>query len=109
LEFLKNTEVDIILTDIKMPIMGGLELSKKSRQLYPEVEIVILSGFSDFKYAKEAISFHAFEYLLKPTNKKNLLETFKSVKIKMDKRQERKEKLSFRGILKNYYFFLTVI
>jgi len=101
LKTLKNTTVDIILTDIKMPIMDGLELSKQVRELYPEVEIVILSGFSDFEYARQAISFSAFEYLLKPTNKQNLYDTFLAVKEKLDKRNEAKNHMLYQGRIIN--------
>ena len=56
---------DLIITDIKMPIMDGIELSKKIKEVMPEVYIVILTNFAEFDYAKEAISFGAFEYLVK--------------------------------------------
>lgn len=98
LEKMKNAHIDVILTDIKMPIMGGIEFSKEVRRQYPNIEIVVLSGFSDFEYARQAIRFRAFEYLLKPTNKKKLLETFKDLKEKMDKKKELKEEGFFRGV-----------
>lgn len=56
---------DVIITDIKMPVMDGLELSKKIKEIMPEVFIVILTNFAEFNYAKEAISFGAYEYLIK--------------------------------------------
>ncbi|MCF0148043.1 MAG: response regulator [Clostridium sp.] len=56
---------DVIITDIKMPIMDGLELSKKIKDIMPDVFIVILTNFAEFNYAKEAISFGAYEYLIK--------------------------------------------
>lgn len=56
---------DVIITDIKMPVMDGLELSKKIKDIMPDVFIVILTNFADFNYAKEAISFGAYEYLIK--------------------------------------------
>ncbi len=56
---------DVIITDIKMPVMDGLELSKKIKDIIPEVFIVILTNFAEFNYAKEAISFGVYEYLIK--------------------------------------------
>lgn len=65
LEYLENNKVDIIITDIKMPLMSGLEMINKieNRKNY---EFIILSGYSDFEYAKKAISFGVTEYLVKP-------------------------------------------
>ena len=68
---------DVIITDIKMPVMDGLELSKKIKEIYPDVYIVILTNFAEFNYAKEAISFGVYEYLIKsdirPKEVKDLL------------------------------------
>ncbi|MDF2514508.1 MAG: response regulator [Herbinix sp.] len=101
LEQLENTQVDVLLTDIKMPIMGGTELSKIVRQLYPDIEIIILSGFAEFEYARQAISFRAFDYLLKPTNKKKLLDAFTSLKESMDQKREVKEEIYYSNIYVN--------
>ncbi len=98
LEQLENTQVDVLLTDIKMPIMGGTELSRIVRQMYPEIEIIILSGFAEFEYARQAISFRAFDYLLKPTNKKKLLDSFTALKESMDQKREVKEEIYYSNI-----------
>ncbi len=96
LEKMETLMPDVMLTDIKMPVMGGIDLSKEARKIYPSLEIVILSGFSDFEYARQAISFRAFDYILKPTNKKKLLEVFKALKLEMDKKKEEKEAAYYR-------------
>ncbi len=98
LEQLEKNPVDVLLTDIKMPIMGGTELSKKTRQLYPDIEIIILSGFADFEYARQAIGFRAFDYLLKPTNKKKLLDAFTALKESMDQKREMKEEIFYSNL-----------
>ncbi|MEE1334234.1 MAG: response regulator, partial [Erysipelotrichaceae bacterium] len=66
LELAEQVHPDIVMTDIKMPYMDGLELSRQLKQLYPNIRIIILSGFDEFEYAKEAVSLNAEEYLLKP-------------------------------------------
>ncbi|ROR30452.1 AraC family two component transcriptional regulator [Mobilisporobacter senegalensis] len=98
LEQLEKNPVDVLLTDIKMPIMGGTELSKKTRQLYPDIEIIILSGFAEFEYARQAIGFRAFDYLLKPTNKKKLLDTFAELKESMDQKREMREEVFYSNL-----------
>ncbi|MEM1485122.1 helix-turn-helix domain-containing protein [Oscillospiraceae bacterium PP1C4] len=96
-DLLLKREVDVLLTDIKMPIMDGIALSKLVRETFPETEIVILSGFSEFEYAREAINFNAFEYLLKPTDRKKIVETFTAIRSKLDLRREEREALLSRG------------
>lgn len=74
-----KTKPDILITDVKMPFMDGLELSQLVRKALPETKIVILSGYSDFDYAKKAIKIGISDYLLKPVNSVNLLEALKKV------------------------------
>ncbi len=59
-------EIDMIITDIKMPFMNGIELIESVRELSPTIPIIILSGYDDFKYAQQALRLGANEYLLKP-------------------------------------------
>ena len=66
LEILRNEEIDILLTDIKMPHMDGLELAKKAKEKKEELQIVIFSGYNDFSFAQEAIRYGVKEYVLKP-------------------------------------------
>ena len=54
---LRSHKIDLMLTDIKMPHMDGLELSKKAREEYPGLEIIIFSGYGDFSFAQEAIRY----------------------------------------------------
>ena len=66
LEKLEEYNPQIILLDIKMPRMDGLETARKIREKYPDVELIIVSAYSDFNYAKEAMKLGISEYLLKP-------------------------------------------
>lgn len=70
---------DIIITDIKMPFMDGLELSRLVRTSMPQVKIIILSGYDEFDYAKQAIGIGITDYLLKPIAAKKLIESMKKV------------------------------
>ena len=75
---------DILVTDIKMPFMDGLELSKLVRKELPNLRIIILSGYDEFTYAQEAVSIGVEEYLLKPISPAKLLSSIKKVKDKIE-------------------------
>jgi len=87
---------DILITDIKMPFMDGLELSKLLKKDMPQLKIIIISGYSDFGYAQQAIDIGVCEYLLKPVTSSKLVASVKNAAAAIEK--ERKEK----GILEQY-------
>ena len=68
LDLAEQEAPDVVLTDIKMPYMGGLELAHNLKIMYPAVRILIFSGFDEFEYAKEAIRLEVEEYILKPVD-----------------------------------------
>ena len=68
LRMLKKMSIDVVFTDIRMPEKSGIDLLKEVQELYPDVKTVVLSGYSDFDYAKDAIRYGAVEYLTKPVN-----------------------------------------
>ena len=70
---------DIVITDIKMPFMDGLELSRAVKKEMPKVKIIILSGYGEFSYAKEALNIGVTDYLLKPVDAVTLMETLEKV------------------------------
>lgn len=92
---------DIIITDIKMPFMNGLELSRLVKKDFPDIKIIILSGYEEFDLAKEAINIGVEEYLLKPINADHLIKAVESVagKILIEK-QEKENLLKFKMEMK---------
>ena len=91
LEFLKTNRVDLVITDIHMPLVDGLELSKQARALYPDLRIIIVSGYSDFEYAKEAIAASVDDYILKPIDHNQIIETVQSVCQKLSDKRVQQE------------------
>jgi len=81
---------DILITDIKMPFMDGLELSKLLKKDMQQLKIIIISGYSDFGYAQQAIDIGVTEYLLKPVTSSKLMASVKNAAAAIEK--ERKEK-----------------
>lgn len=87
---IQKTQPDILITDIKMPFMDGLELSCLVRQELPDTKIIILSGYDEFEYAQEAISIGITDYLVKPIAGAKLLEAVKKVgKLVQEEQQQR--------------------
>ncbi len=89
-----KTEPDILITDIKMPFMDGLELSKLVKKELPNIKIVILSGFDDFEYAKEAISIGVEEYILKPVSEDSLMGELKKIAERILEEKQEEESLA---------------
>lgn len=94
-----ETQPDIIITDIKMPFMDGLELSSLVKEAMPDIKIIILSGYDEFEYAKRAISIGITDYLLKPISAKKLIESMNKVKCVI--KEERKKAESLKAYLAN--------
>lgn len=84
LELIEQYQPDVVLTDIQMPYMNGLELIEQAKDLYPATRFVIFTGFDEFEYAKTAIRLAVGDYLLKPASAAELTATFKQIKVKLD-------------------------
>ncbi len=88
---IQKLKPDIVITDIRMPFMDGLALSRLIKKELPWIEIIILSGFEEFEYAKEGIKIGIAEYLSKPINGEDLLRAVDGLAVKIEeKQQERK-------------------
>lgn len=109
-EFVQEHPVDIVLTDILMPYMDGMELSHFLHDNYPDIVIVVFSGFGEFEYAKKAIQYGVSEYLLKPVTATELTAVIQKMKEKVDQlRKEKKKMESLTKTSENYRENVQVI
>lgn len=91
LQFISEHPIDIVLTDIRMPFMDGIELMTVLLRQQPYIRVILLSGYSDFEYAQKALRNGAVDYLLKPTQFDSLFQTFERLVHKLD--AEKQEEL----------------
>ncbi|WP_340024802.1 response regulator transcription factor [Paenibacillus sp. FSL K6-1096] len=84
LERLRETPADILITDISMPVMTGLELIRAVREFRPDMKVVVLSGFDEFMYVKEGLSLGIENYLLKPINLEEFQRTLETIVEKLN-------------------------
>ncbi|WP_235440518.1 response regulator [Paenibacillus sp. DMB20] len=80
LEKLKDEPVDLLITDIMMPRMNGLELIKKVKEMHPRTKFIVLSGYEEFEYVKVGITLGIQNYILKPINIEELEATIKHIR-----------------------------
>lgn len=90
---IKKVQPDILITDIRMPFMDGLELSELVKKEFPRIKIIILSGYNEFDYAKQAIHIGVTDYLLKPITASKLLEAVKKVAEVIEREREEENML----------------
>ncbi|MCI8327536.1 MAG: response regulator, partial [Lachnospiraceae bacterium] len=100
LELVEEFQPDVVMTDIRMPFMDGMELSGRIKAEYPATKILFFTGFDEFEYARGAIYLEVEEYILKPVNSVELIKVFTQLKVKLD--QEINEKRNVE-ILQKYY------
>ena len=91
LPLLIRQQPDLLITDIKMPFMDGLTLAKLAKKEIPGLKVVILSGYDDFNYAKQAISIGVEDYLLKPITKNALIERLSEIRSRYEHEKTQKE------------------
>lgn len=91
IECAEAIEPDVIMTDIKMPYMDGIEMAKRLKKEFPSVKLLLLTGFDELEYAKEAIHLEVEEYLTKPLNVSELTDIFKRLKEKLDRENDEKK------------------
>ncbi|WP_028550913.1 response regulator transcription factor [Paenibacillus sp. UNC451MF] len=84
---------DVVVTDIRMPFMDGMQLSEWIRSKYPTTKIIILTGYDEFEYAQKAVKMHIDEYVLKPFSAQELIQALVKIKQLIDEEIARKENM----------------
>lgn len=84
LELIEKQKPDLVITDVKMPVMDGLDLLAHVSRNYPQIRISILSGYNDFSFVKTALRCKAVDYLLKPVDEEELVQLLEKVRIELD-------------------------
>ena len=100
LDLASKSHPDVVVTDINMPFMNGLEFSKRLKAQMPDTKFVILTGYDEFEYAKEAIELSVVEYILKPVDSDELYQLFSRLKLRLDDELEKRRNLEN---LERYY------
>lgn len=88
LQMMLRQKIDVLLADIRMPGLDGLQLAKKVQELELPAEIVLISGYRDFEYARQAVSLGVRDYLLKPVDEVALQELFRRICADLDERSQ---------------------
>ena len=91
LPLIRKTKPDVLITDIKMPFMDGLSLSKIVSSELPDTKIIIISGYDDFEYARQAIELGVEQYLLKPITRMNLKKVLADLREKIEQSNSAKD------------------
>lgn len=102
MDYIRDNPVEVVLTDICMPYMDGLELSRLISKEYPNICVVILSGYDNFDYARRALKYRVREYILKPFSLEELGQALDGIREKLDQESlERRRLLKNREVLKS--------
>ena len=91
LPLIRKLKPDVLITDIKMPFMDGLSLSEIVKEEFPKIKIIIISGYDDFEYARQAIKAGVDQYLLKPVTRMTLRNVLLELKEKIEQDMEQKD------------------
>ena len=109
LEVFEKEKIDVLLTDINMPFMDGIELLSRIHEEYPGTETVIFSGYDEFSYAKKAISYGVSAYILKPVNPEEFEKVVGEITEKLAKSErEEKRKDESMEFLREHLLYLMV-
>jgi len=84
LQIAENTAPDLVVTDIRMPFLDGLEMARRMRAFLPTVQFIVLSGFDEFEYARQAVQIQIEDYILKPISSEEFIAVLRRVKTHLD-------------------------
>ena len=100
IELLKKQHFEAVITDIKMPEVDGLSLAKYIADNFPDIIVIIISGYNDFEYARSAIQYRVTDYLLKPLVDQNLILLLESIARRLEKQPASDYKVSYSQSLR---------
>lgn len=107
MELAEQLQPDVVLTDIKMPFMDGLELCRRLRQSLPAAKLVVFSGFDDFEYARQAVGMGVSEYILKPINAPELMDVLARLREQLE--QQRQARQDMEALRRRYDESLPIL
>ena len=87
-----NLHPDIVMTDIKMPVMDGLGLIRKLKEELPDIQVIVLSGYGEYEYTSQAMELGIKYYILKPCDEERMLPVIEKVKEEIREKQQEKRK-----------------
>jgi len=99
LEVMEHEGIDILVTDVRMPNMSGLELARKALDKWSSLKIIFISGYQDFHYVKQAIALKAYSYVLKPMDDNELIESLLQIKNDLDRDQKQKAEQAYKNVV----------
>ena len=95
LDWMRTHSADIVITDIRMPEMDGLELSRIIQESYPTTMVIIISGHSEFDYAKQALQYNVSNYLLKPVDLEELASSLENCRQSINRLRTMRQELDY--------------
>lgn len=99
---------DVLMTDVRMPEMDGLELTETLSKMNLNLDIIIVSGYTEFEYAKKAIAFGVKDYLIKPVNKEELQTSLDKIKIRHQKYEEELKRMVQHQMIRGTVQYLSI-
>jgi two-component system response regulator YesN len=103
IDFIKTNDIDLIVSDIRMTHVSGIELAKYISENKPYIKVILLSGYREFEYARSAIQYGVKNYILKPTNFIELKEVLSQVKLELDQSKAKKDQVLVMDKIKLLY------
>lgn len=97
-ELVEQAFPDLVITDIRMPVMDGLALIRLLYEKHPQIKSIILSGYDDFKYAQEALKYGVSDFLLKPVKPLKLKSALQRVLLQLDAEHQKQSEIGARGL-----------
>lgn len=100
LGYIRNHKIDLLITDIKMPVMSGIELARLSIEVQPEIKTLFISGHQDFDFAKQALQLKADGYLLKPVDEREIAEKIRMIITDLEEERQPERLMPNYGLIR---------